>query len=247
MSLTLFKPNKANRGALFSIRFAAKLNKKDEDFKEGGFFINVIKQVSWDDSRHIGKFGGGENITIKIGKEEAAKIIHVIERNANLGDISGHKQEDLTKIFGFSNMHKSGNKTTYINFSPWQRKGDTEQSGFVFYFTQAVEDGKTTIGATFPYGDDILLREYLKLGLEHINMASYQEDKKRFESNRNGNEEKENNEAENNSEESPKATTTRRSNRPVRATARRAQPARNDSEDVEDSVDESSAEEEPLF
>lgn len=183
MSLTLFKGNKANQGALFSIRFAAKLNKANEDFKPGGFFISLVKQVSWNEKNHTGVFSGGDTTSIKLDQFEAAKILHVIERNYNVGDISGMEKKAITDAYGFFNMHRTSTQETYINFSPWQRKGAKEQTGFGLYITRVANGEKTIFGAAFNFGEDILLREYLKLGLEHINMAGYQEDKRRHEEN----------------------------------------------------------------
>lgn len=186
MSLTVFKSNKLNKGSMFSIKFVAKSNKAGEDFKPGGFFINIVKQTGWNEQNHIGKFSGGESVGVKIDQFEAAKILHVLERNWNLGDINS-MSDDQKKSYGFYNMHKSGDQTTHINFSPWQRKTDKEQSGFSFLITKVSGDSKNSFGAALNFGEDIALREYIKLGLEHINMAGYAEDKRRSEENFNKN------------------------------------------------------------
>ena len=55
MSMTIYKSNKANQGSLFSIKFVAKSNKQGEDFKPGGFFVNIVKQIGWNEEKHIGR------------------------------------------------------------------------------------------------------------------------------------------------------------------------------------------------
>lgn len=184
MALTFFKPNKANKGALVSVKFLAKQNKKDEEFKEGCFFFNLVRQVSWNDQSHTGSFKGGEQISVKLTPFEMAKILHVIERNWNLGDVNSMDKNVLKDQYGFTAPHRGEGQIVYINFVPSQRQGATEQTGFGLYITKVVEgQANSSFGVSFPFGDDISLREYIKLGLEHINLASYAEDKRRFEEN----------------------------------------------------------------
>jgi hypothetical protein len=234
MSLTIFKSNKSNKGAMFSIKFAAKSSKKDEPFKPGGFFINIVKQVGWNEQSHTGKFSGGENISIKLDQFEAGKILHVLERNWNLGDIGGLSKEDL-KQYSFYNMHSSQNQKVHINFEPWQRKDAKEQTGFALRITKVVGENTSTFGAAFSFGEDIVLREYIKLGLEHISMAGYAEDKRRFEEGvkASGNEEGE--------EDSAPASQKRSTGRTARPKATPA-PAAPESQSAEPED-----EEEPLF
>jgi hypothetical protein len=178
MSLTLFKSTKSSQGAMFSIKFAAKLNKKEEDFKTGAFFVTITKQVGYDEKTQKGRFSGGDTVRFKLDQFEAAKILDVIERNNNLGDVSKYK-DDSIKPFSFYNQHGFQGVKTHINFNPWQRKTDKEQSGFALRVTQVKEGGNSTFGMAFPFGEAVLLREYIKLGLEHIFLAEYAEDKRR--------------------------------------------------------------------
>ncbi len=183
MSLTMYKSNKSNQGSLFSIKFVAKSNKQDEPFKPGGFFINIVKQTGWNEKNHIGKFSGGESVSFKIDQFEAGKILDVIEKNWNIADLAGMQKDrkTLAKQFGFYNMHGIGGNVTHINFVPWQRQTDNEQTGFAFYVTKTADDKNTSFGAALNFGEAITLREYIKLGMEHINLAGYAEDKRQAE------------------------------------------------------------------
>lgn len=237
MSMTIYKSNKANQGSLFSIKFVAKSNKQGEDFKPGGFFLSIVKQVGWNEQNHVGKFSGGDSVAFKIDQFEAAKILHVLERNWNLGDISGMTdRKALAKEYGFYNMH-SGKQTIHINFVPWQRKTDKEQSGFAIHVTKVADGENTTYSAAFAFGEDINLREYIKLGLEHINMAGYAEDKRRFEEGANN---KRNGDSEEEAPEAPKSNK-RQSTGRTRATKPAPEPESEPEETSEEASDE------PLF
>jgi len=184
-------------------------------------------------------FSGATAFAFKIDQFEAAKILHVLERNWNLGDISEMTdRKTLAKQYGFYNMH-SGKQTIHINFVPWQRKTDKEQSGFAIHITKIADGENVTYSAAFTFGEDIALREYIKLGLEHINMAGYAEDKRRFEEGTNN---KSNGDSEEEATESPKSSKKR-----VTGRTRAVKPA---SEPVEEESQEEAATEddnEPLF
>jgi hypothetical protein len=139
--LQYYKPNSKNTGHACSVRVADK-----------EFFIEIIKQASWDPNSKTGSFAQNRknpaaNTSIKINTVEAAGIIDTIETNRP-----------------FSAFHSTEKTTAQINFDAYIREGN--QIGFSFRVSKgATNEGKASfvIGFTFP--EARLLKEYLQFGL----------------------------------------------------------------------------------
>lgn len=104
MSISLYKPNKANTGFAFS--FSQGLDKKSQ---EPVLYMRAISQYSWDDSRRLGGFSENrevaeKNISLKFNEFECGAIISCLShRNV------------------YEAFHKFGENQTIIRFTPWDK------------------------------------------------------------------------------------------------------------------------------
>lgn len=142
--IEFYKPNKNSTGACatFEVRVG------DENEKKNGFYVNILKQASWNDSTRTGSFS--ENVNdplkhkkIKLNDLELCNLLMVIESNSEKK---------------FSTVHKNGEKTTPIFFEPYIKDG-----AFIGHVLKI--DG---VGIAFNLVESIKLREYLKLSLVNI-------------------------------------------------------------------------------
>lgn len=155
--MQLYKASKSNRGCACSMSFNS---------KEGSLFIQLIKQVSYNEERHIGSFAGGEKIVIKSTIFEIGSFLDVLRRNVE-----------------YSTVHKSKDATTQIWFAPYfVGEGDQKtQRGYGLRVTKKTTDNKEVkFLMPFNFGEAEVLKSYLDFVLRHIFSAEYAEEKKRF-------------------------------------------------------------------
>ena len=139
--IEFYKPQRTGNGTCTTFDCVTSL----EDAKKNGFYINLLKQHSWDDATKNGSFK--ENVNnpekhkkIKLNDLELCNILYVLESN-------GEKK--------FSTVHKNGDKTTPIFFEPY-----IKDNAFVGHLLKI--DG---VGIAFNIVESIKIREYLKTSL----------------------------------------------------------------------------------
>ncbi len=179
MSLSFYKPNKSNKGALLSINFSAKPDKSNGDTLAKGdksFYINLVGQTSWNESERTGGFKDGKKITVKLSPTEIGGILYAISKNTTLAAAMGQEY-----------VYHDGEKTaTTIYFGPHfkkEKQGEkwvdtTNQVGFgirVVKTEKANKENKEQLAVGLTYSETELLVNYLKDGLQHIFDALYSE------------------------------------------------------------------------
>ena len=142
--IEFYKPQKSGNGTCATFECNTSL----EDNKKNGFYINLLKQHSWDDSSKTGSFKENVNIPdkhkkIKLNDLEICNLLQVLESNSEKK---------------FSTVHKKGEKTTPIFFEPYIKEG-----AFIGHLLKI--DG---VGIAFNLVESIKLREYLKLSLSNL-------------------------------------------------------------------------------
>lgn len=155
--MQIYKANKSNKGCACSLSFNS---------KDGVLFIQLIKQVSYNEERHIGSFSGGEKITIKSSITEIGNILDVLTRNVD-----------------YSTVHQSPNASTQIWFAPYnvEVNGVKEQRGYGLRISQKTKDGQELkFLMPFNFGEAATLRVYLNFVLNHIFAAEYAESKRKY-------------------------------------------------------------------
>ena len=120
MKFTLYKPNSKNTGAAFSFDLAK--DKKDNSV----MYVSMIQQHSWNDQTKSGSFKENaknpeKSGTIKLSPTEAGEILSSFK----------------TRV-PFLAFHRSGEDTTIIKFTPWDKKKKIkEKDGDKWYETPA--------------------------------------------------------------------------------------------------------------
>jgi hypothetical protein len=142
--IDFYKPQKTGNGACATFE----CNTSTEDPKKFGFYINVLKQHSWNEESRNASFK--ENVgdpekhkIIKLNDIELCNFLYVLESN-------GEKK--------FSTVHKNGDKTTPIFFEPYLK--DNVFVGHVLKI-----DG---VGIAFNTIESIRIREYIKTSLHYL-------------------------------------------------------------------------------
>lgn len=147
--IQIYKPTPRNTGTACSFSF----NNLD-----GNFYLNLIKQASWNDQKKIGSFSENaqnpeKKVVVKLSKIEVCGILDALDNNR-------------TADF----FHNSENQKLGIKFSPYIR--DDKQVG---YSLNVIKNSKTQttqpavsflIGFTF--AEARMVAEYIKFGLSHI-------------------------------------------------------------------------------
>lgn len=180
MPLQFYKANKSVKGAAASLSFNS---------KDAGIYIELIRQVSWDDSKRTGTFKGGDKCNLKLSMSEAGGILRAIEQ-----------KEEFPSAY-----HSFPGGSTQISFKPYEKDGSF--SGFGLSVLRKKDGSESRFLLGFSPSESIVIREFLKFALEHCFSAIYSADKKRFlekESKmepKNANTDKEADEAENKKEE----------------------------------------------
>ena len=147
--IEFYKPQKSGNGAALTLE----CNTSNEDDKKNGFYVNILKQVSWNDETKNGSFK--ENVDkpdkhkkVKLTDLELCAILDVLEKGKN---------------GKFSTVHKLGEKTTPIFFEPFLRGATPEEKVFVGFILKI--DG-VSIALNFP--ESIKIREYIKASLNSL-------------------------------------------------------------------------------
>jgi hypothetical protein len=142
--IEFYKPQKSGNGTCATFENTS----SSEDQKKNGFYINLLKQHSWNDSSKTGSFK--ENVNnpekhkkIKLNDLELCNILYVLESNSEKK---------------FSTVHKSGEKTTPIFFEPYIKDG-----AFIGHVLKI--DG---VGIAFNLVESVKLREYIKASLQNL-------------------------------------------------------------------------------
>lgn len=142
--IEFYKPQKTGNGTCATFEY----NNSIEDAKKSGFYVNILKQSSWDDKTKTGSFK--ENVNkqdkhkkIKLNDLELCNILYVLE--------NGSEKK-------FSTVHKNAEKTTPIFFEPY-----IKENNFIGYVLKI--DG---IGIAFNIVESIKLREYVKACLQQM-------------------------------------------------------------------------------
>ena len=163
--IQIYKPTPRNTGTACSFSF----NNLD-----GNFYLNLIKQASWNDQKKIGSFSENaqnpeKKVVVKLSKIEACGILDALDNNR-------------TADF----FHNSENQKLGIKFSPYIR--EDKQVG---YSLNIIKNSKTQttqpaisflIGFTF--AEARLVAEYIKFGLNHIFSTERSEEIKRLKNNK---------------------------------------------------------------
>ena len=163
--IQIYKPTPRNTGTACSFSF----NNLD-----GNFYLNLIKQASWNDQKKIGSFSENaqnpeKKVVVKLSKIEACGILDALDNNR-------------TADF----FHNSENQKLGIKFSPYIR--EDKQIG---YSLNVIKNSKTQttqpavsflIGFTF--AEARLVAEYIKFGLSHIFSTERSEEIKRLKNNK---------------------------------------------------------------
>jgi len=159
--IQIYKPTPRNTGTACSFSF----NNID-----GNFYLNLIKQASWNDQKKIGNFSENaqnpeKKVVVKLSKIEVCGILDALDNNR-------------TADF----FHNSENQKLGIKFSPYIR--EDKQIG---YSLNVIKNSKTQttqppvsflIGFTF--AESRMVAEYIKFGLGHIFATERSEEIKRL-------------------------------------------------------------------
>lgn len=142
--IEFYKPQKSGNGTCATFEHVTSA----EDQKKNGFYVNLLKQHSWNDSSKTGSFKENVNIPekhkkIKLNDLELCNILYVLESNSEKK---------------FSTVHRNGDKNTPIFFEPYIKDG-----AFVGHVLKI--DGA---GIAFNLVESIKLREYIKVSLQNL-------------------------------------------------------------------------------
>ena len=138
--IQFYKPNKKVTGTACSFWMN----------RDKTMMASMIKQDGWNDKTSTGSFAKNKEnpngrVVVKLGNEEIAGIIDVLETNRE-----------------WSTYHRSGKQKLQIKFCPYIRNG--EQVGFSFSVNkQDTEDSTNKVGFIigFSYPEGRYLKEYL--------------------------------------------------------------------------------------
>jgi len=151
--LQYYKPNKSVKGSAASFSLNS---------KKGNVFISVIKQVSYNEERHIGGFKGGKQANIQLDQFEIGALIDCIDSGRN-----------------FKGIHKSDKFTTTISFSEYIKEDKHLGYGLSIYRQGDNPDDKDSWLIGFKFGEAVVLKKWLEFALTHIFTADYSVDKKK--------------------------------------------------------------------
>lgn len=170
--MKFYKPTPKCTGAACNWSVKAKAGSL-EDIKENGVYLEMVKQVSWDDTAKQGAFKDGQKIWIKLKPEEIGEIMFAFSKGK-----PAWKQQDGSS----RQIHKSPKGTTIIGFGPYFNKQTNELRGFSFSASKK-EDGETiSIAIGYTFGEMMALLEWFRFALEKIYSADYSFSKKLGES-----------------------------------------------------------------
>lgn len=168
MGVQFYKANAAMKGAACNLSF----NSKDQ-----AYYIQIVKQDGWDESRKIGSFKNGEKCNLKFSLSEMGAMLQALEEN---------KPAVMNGKEGF--FHSSADYSTSIKFGPYvfvnKETGEKTQRGWglgAFRSDKENSATKSQFAMSFSFAEMVVLREHLKFAMNHIFSAVYSADKKAFE------------------------------------------------------------------
>lgn len=136
-----YKPNKANKGHLFSFNVG-----KVKEEESLALYLEAVKQNGWNEQTKNGTFKDGAKISVKFNEFEIGQFINTIETDF---------VEDL-KLY-----HSFGEVGTQIFFSAKEFNG---KIGYVL----SVVRGEERFFMAFSKAETVFLREYLKFVLTQV-------------------------------------------------------------------------------
>ncbi len=143
-----YKPNQWNTGCCCSFSY----NSTDKSF-----YIQLLKQLSWDKENNKGKFDTSTRSACKFTPSEIGSFIDCIE--------SGRE---------FSSFHKTPKENTSFSFKAKMK--DDKKDGFAFTLTKMPKEGdKKSYSISFTFGESKFLKQYLLTGLSLYSSASIKE------------------------------------------------------------------------
>ena len=168
--MQLYKPNQSNKGHGIGFQFNS---------KEEVLFLNVIKQNGFGANKK-GKFLGGKQVTIALGKHEIGGILAVIDSlksplyETDKATLKPNRRKQ-------EYHHESAKQSLKITFSAYEDKDSGEVKGLSVSVLQTVKESSEKNNYSFWAGVDesYLIEEYLKFVLGHFFAADYAEDKKK--------------------------------------------------------------------
>jgi hypothetical protein len=173
--MKLYKPRKDNKGSALSVNYSARVDKGGQK-GDKSLYIQLVQQVSWDESSGNGTFKDGKKIITKFAPHEIAAMLAAIKRNVSMADTMGvkyvfHDGDKFKSNIVFEPYFKSVNQGgTWV-------KSDV-QSGFVLKVTKTSKENeanKDTIGLVFTWAEVELFSAILNDALSHIANAWYAE------------------------------------------------------------------------
>lgn len=97
MPLTLYKSNEKVAGSLVSWSFDSRTLDQEGNKKDPSFYCRIVKQVSWNKTKRIGSFSGGDSLAIKFTLFEIGKILKCL-RNKESVSFSIHLKGVIQKL-----------------------------------------------------------------------------------------------------------------------------------------------------
>jgi len=165
-----YKPNSSNKGHGLGLQFNS---------KEEVLFLNLIKQNGFN-ANGKGKFNGGKQVTVALGKHEIGGILAVIDGLKHpiyASDKATLKPKRRKQEY----HHESEKQSLKITFSAYEDKDSGEVKGLSISVLQTLKADSEKNSYSFWAGVDesYLIEEYLKFVLGHFFSADYAEDKKK--------------------------------------------------------------------
>ena len=165
-----YKPNSSNKGHGLGFQFNS---------KEEVLFLNLIKQNGFN-ANGKGKFNGGKQVTVALGKHEIGGILAVIDGLKHpiyASDKATLKPKRRKQEY----HHESEKQSLKITFSAYEDKDSGEVKGLSISVLQTLKADSEKNSYSFWAGVDesYLIEEYLKFVLGHFFSADYAEDKKK--------------------------------------------------------------------
>ena len=163
MSITIFKPNPRNTGALVSFKLGP--DKRGGDTKgELSFYVSIVQQASWDNANKKGSFrenakNPDKNINIKFNEFEVGGFINSIRRRTE-----------------FKGYHTSGESTSVqFSFSPHSK--DNQVVGFYF---SVLRNGKDKFSVPITFAEAEAIVSWFDFGLKTLFANRFKAETQRF-------------------------------------------------------------------
>jgi hypothetical protein len=160
--MKFYKPNPKNTGSCGSFSVTS-------SGKQQGFYVELLKQKSWDDKAKTGTFDSSKEnkLNLKFNPTEIAGMMQICQR-----------QKGVVKFF-----HNTGEVTSSISFGVYPDKEGETPRGIALSVSKG--DKRGSLPLTFQ--ESTLLLEWFRWALGRVFTADYTEAKKMFEERSNGN------------------------------------------------------------